>query len=114
VVDPTSVVNPKTTANPERTREIYDVSAAVADLLGAVFTDLDTVTAVTVGNKSYIPVDSQGNLGGDSLEVLLLLGEFEDAYPELEITGWVVEERQDMTLMSPIIFGIWVDHKPRD
>ena len=74
--------------------------------------DLSVVT--TVGDRSYIPLNIFGNPEDHTRELLLVLQVFEDAHPELEVIGWRIEKQQVARATPAKIFGIWVDHKPRN
>jgi hypothetical protein len=73
----------------------------------------DFSRAVTVGNHSYLSIQIEGMPAGHVDEVLAILNGFEQAYPELKVTGWRVEKQQNSKTTSDYIFGIWVDHEPR-
>jgi len=83
--------------NPETTQVSYDMS-----------------TVITVGNRSYIPINSGGNPSDNPSSILLILKAFEDVHPELEIVGWEIEKQQKARFTSAKIFGIWVEHKLKD
>lgn len=86
-----SVINPKTTL------VSYDLSVVI-----------------TVGDRSYIPINKKGEPADNPSEILLILKAFEDIHPELEIVDWKIESRQRTHGATPRIFGIWVDHKPKN
>lgn len=85
-----SVVN----TNPETTQVSYDMSLVI-----------------TVGNRSYIPINEFGKPGDDPSSILFILEAFEDTHPELEVIGWEIDKQQRAHYTSPKIFGIWVDHR---
>ena len=68
----------------------------------------------THGNHSYIPMKIFNAEPKDyTREILEALNTFEKAHPELEVTGWKIEKQQNAHLVTPEIFGLWVDHKLR-
>lgn len=74
--------------------------------------NLDAV--VTVGNHSYIPINvhmGSGNLVNDMVPTILnLLDNFEKKHPELEVTGWNIQQDQRG---NNNVYGLWVNHKPK-
>ena len=89
--------NEQSVINPETTRVSYDMS-----------------TVTTVGNRSYIPINSGGKPSDNPSSILLILKAFEDAHPELEIVDWKIEKQQVAHATSQKIFGIWVEHRPKE
>ncbi len=85
-----SVVNPSTT------QVAYDFSAVV-----------------TVGNRSFIPINKVGKPSDNPSLILNILKEFEKEHPGIEIVDWKIEKEQDSYSASDKIFGIWVDHRPK-
>lgn len=71
----------------------------------------DLSVVKTLGNHSYIPLNIRGESKDYIDEILGVLYEFERAHPELEITGWRIEERHVSYGHGAYIDGLWVDHQ---
>lgn len=82
--------------------------------------DPDFSVVKTVGNHSYIPLNIQAeNVGSEIpsdhvVEILNVLDAFESAHPELEIIGWSIEKNQPAHGTPGVIFGLWVNHRPKN
>ncbi|TSC91780.1 MAG: hypothetical protein CEN90_244 [Parcubacteria group bacterium Licking1014_17] len=84
-------------------------------------TKVNLDAAITIGNHTWLPLNlEQGKPFGEParpinhvLDILNILKAFEDAHPELETTGWFIEKEQRASGTMRNIFGIWVDHRPK-
>jgi hypothetical protein len=72
---------------------------------------IDFSSVVTVGNRSYLPLNLLGNASENHQTILDVLKKFEDE-KKMEITNWKVSERQTSTT-SAFTYGLWIDHKAR-
>ncbi len=68
-------------------------------------------TAITVGNRSYIPLNIPGKPEEINHEILIVLKTFEEER-HVTITDWKIEKEQSATNAPEFIFGLWVDHTP--
>lgn len=68
----------------------------------------------TVGNHTYLPVNIYGVPADHVQEILQILFAFEKEHPELEITSWSIEKQPDVYARDPYIFGIWLNHRPKN
>src|SRR4051812_21568456 len=59
----------------------------------------------TVGHRSFIPLNIQGDPAERNEEILTAIKQFEDGHPGLEVLGWKPEVSGDK------IRGLWVKHK---
>lgn len=76
-------------------------------------TEYNMDVAVTIGNRSYIPINQDGAPSDNVDMILRVLGAFEKAHPELTVTDWKIEKQQKAYTTGEKIFGIWVDHRPK-
>lgn len=67
-------------------------------------------------NRSYMPLNIAGNPNehAHAIEILNALEAFEEEYPNKKIVYWVIEKQQGAHYTSPYIFGIWIDHQPKE
>jgi len=82
--------------DPQTTRVTYDLSVVV-----------------TVGDRSYIPINQGGRPGDTPSFILNILKAFEDENPQFEILNWKIEKHQGSSGAEGYIFGLWVDHRPK-
>ena len=79
----------------------------------AVFTEADGT--MTMGNHSYIPLNLYRQEPVNNIGFILgALYTFEKNHPKLKVTHWHIEERESAQATWPILFGLWVDHEPRE
>lgn len=65
----------------------------------------------TIGNHSYIPLDSY-NLWGEEVEIFLkTLQKFEENNPGLEVLSW--HPKWFLSAGYVAIQGLWVTHRPK-
>ncbi len=74
-------------------------------------TSIDFSSVITIGNHSYVPINIVDEPSDQNLLILGIINDFEEKYPELEITHWQIEKQQAAYATSPYIFGLWIDHK---
>ncbi len=67
-----------------------------------------------IGNSAYIPLNILGNPADHTTLILTVIEQFRKLQPNWEITDWKIEKQQDAHGRSAIIFGLWVDHKPKE
>ena len=69
-------------------------------------------SVITIGNSSWLPLDPSLYVGATehAKEILSAKKRFEESFPELEITGWKIQEREHPWYM----FGLWIDHCPKE
>ena len=89
-------------------------SSVIDDSPEATQVSYDMSSVITERNRSYIPINIAGKPSDDPSSMLRIVNAFEDAHPELEIVRWWIEKRQAAYTTSSRIYGIWVDHKPRE
>ncbi len=75
----------------------------------------DLSVVITVGNRSWIPINRNSRPADDPSFVLHIVKAFEDAHPELEVIpgGWKIEKDQDALGSRNYFYGIWIDHRPK-
>lgn len=78
-------------------------------------TTFDFEEAITIGNHSYLPLNMAYQNPANNIKLILsTLNAFEKKHPELKITGKQIEKQQDAHGTCDLIFGLWVDHEPRE
>jgi len=68
---------------------------------------------ITIGNHHFIPLQVSGQPDEYPRLILSLLELFEKIHPDLQVTGWSIEKRQEAYGTSAELYGIWVDTEPR-
>jgi hypothetical protein len=69
--------------------------------------------ADTVGNHTYIPINIDGSPADNEHLILKIIEAFEKSHPELKVTFWSPQGRENSYLRSSYTFGLWVNHEPR-
>lgn len=67
----------------------------------------------TVGNLSYITLGLGGIPSEHLSEIFQARLDFERLYPELEIVDWDIDKQQYAHFTQARIYGIWVEHRPK-
>ena len=67
----------------------------------------------TVGNHTYININTNEYPANRINEILELLAAFEKNHPDLQITNWHIQEQNVGPHYYQKVFGIWIDHRPR-
>ena len=93
--------------NHESSIEIYDSSETQPEI------NLNKEKIITIGDHSYVPINLWGTPDEHAETILNIIKQFENIHQELEVTDWKVEKEQGAWGASNLIFGIWIDHKPR-
>ena len=87
---------------------------AVIEQTPPVEQSLSWSTVTTIGNHSYLPINKYGTPYDYRVEILQVLGEFEKQHLEFQVTSWSVDKQQAAHGVSSYIYGLWIDHKPRN
>ena len=81
--------------------------------------EFDMTKVTTIGNSSYAPLGLDGSalkgVPSEHIELILKIKQsFENAHPDLHVTGWRTESQQSSENTSALTFGIWIDHEPKE
>lgn len=85
---------------------------SIADIVADIFPDT-LEASTTVGNRAYLPLNMSGKPSEHVPEILGVLDAFEKTY-FVEIIDWKIERDQDAHGASAYIYGLWVDHRPKN
>ena len=75
-------------------------------------TTFDLSKVVTVGNRSWVPLNLPGSPQEHAKEILDFLKYFEDK-KEVEVVDWKIDKQQSAQGAGEKTFGLWLDHRPR-
>ena len=67
----------------------------------------------TIGNSSWVPLDLQVGSAGYAKKILWAKNRFEESFPELEVTGWKIQEEVNISMHRTYVRGLWIDHRPK-
>lgn len=73
---------------------------------------IDFSSVVTVKNRSYVPLDLEGDAAENHRAILEILKEFENK-KKVEIINWKISDQQIAHSTPSFTHGLWIDHKPR-
>jgi len=68
----------------------------------------------TNGDHSYIPINLEANISDEYPLILNILALFELEHPNLEVVDWKLQYKDSANSSYSYIYGIWIDHRPKE
>ena len=75
-------------------------------------TTFDLAKVVTVDNRSWVPLNLPGDPQDHAQAILSFLKYFEQE-KKVEIVDWKIDKQQHAYTVHEKVFGLWIDHRPR-
>lgn len=90
-----------------------DDSTPQPSVLNTQAAPFNSAAIITIGNHSYLPINKEGQPSEMVSEILQIISSFETAHPELVVENWSVEKRQSAHVVTPKVYGLWINHHKR-
>jgi hypothetical protein len=70
-------------------------------------------TVETVGNNSYIPIESFSEVDKRRTEIMEIMQAFEKTNLGVKVIDWQIEARHSSYATDSFLYGLWIYHCPR-
>ena len=81
---------------------------------GVIAIDLSIATNDNVAGLMYVPLNLPGTPSKHVKTIQAVLTAFDATYRERVRTDWKLDMMQEKRAADSYIFGVWIDHKPRE